>query len=200
MANLRGSGAFSQRNLIASYSDKQITTQDGQAKGAFVTIELDQSTMTQKDAKAGKADTNPYIESHKTQGPNGDYTSHNVWYSKSQIDAMESAGKSVKQEDGRNAIAFKGDIQKSGDKLIVLTPKDLDKAKDDTERAKMEKYNEAHKLNESDNKAFNSKSLAKQEKITALAKENRPSRESSKTAELQQVAETEAQADEPEVG
>lgn len=199
MANLRGPGGMKQLNLIASWKDSQVTRADkgkGDINGAFLTIEKDQSMMTQKAAKEGKADTNPYIESHTEKGPNGEYTSHNVWYSQSQIDAMTAAGKSAKQADGRNAIAFKADVQKSAGKngtsrIIVLTPKDVSKAKNDDESAKIEKYNEMHPLGASDNTKFGPKTLEKQEKITALAKENRPVRETAKEAEAEKAADAE---------
>lgn len=204
MANLRGVGGMKQRNLIASFADAQVTKKDGKVTGAYLTVELDQSTMTQKDAKAGKADTNPYIESHAAKGKDGqEFVSHNVWYSQSQIDAMQNAGKSVVQSDGRTAIAFKADVQKSKDgktgetRMIVLTPKDPAKAKDAEERAKIEKYNEMHPIGASDNTKFGKDSLAKQEKITTLAKENRPAKEAP-GAEMQ--AEQQAEAASPEMG
>lgn len=206
MANLRGPGGMKQLNLIASFKDNQVTKdKEGNITGAYLTVQKDQSTLTQKAAKEGKADPNPYIESHEAEGKDGNkYVSHNVWYSQSQIDAMQNAGKSVVQADGRTAIAFKADVQKSKDpqsdvtRMIVLTPKDPAKAKDDAEKAKIDKYNEMHPMGASDNKKFDAKALERQEKITALAKENRPSRETS--AEVEAQAEAQAEAAEPQMG
>lgn len=203
MANLRGVGGMKQLNLIASWKDSQVTKADGgkgPVNGAFLTIEKDQSLFTQKAAKEGKCDTNPYLESHKETGKTGnEYTSHNVWYSQSQIDSMTKAGTVVKTADGRNAVAFKADVQQSKSKdgekrVIVLTPKDVSKAKTAEDKAKAEKYNEAHPFGPSDNTKFNAKSLEKQEKITKLAKENRPVKEVAVEAEAQAENEVEAQA------
>lgn len=197
MANLRGVGGMKQLNLIASWKDSQVTEKDGKVTGAYLTVEKDQTMISQKDAKAGKADTNPYLESHEAEGTNGKYTSHNVWYSQSQIDAMKSIGAFAKQEDDRNAVAFKADVQKSKNektgesRIIVLTPKDASKAATPEDKAKIEKYNEAHPFGPSDNKKFDGKSLVKQEKITAIAKANRPVRDVSASVENEKAAEAE---------
>ena len=61
-------------------------------------------------------------------------------------------------------------------------------------RVAAEKYNEAHPFGPSDNTKFNEKSLEKQEKITKLAKENRPVKEVAAEAEVQAQAENEVEA------
>jgi len=197
MANLRGPGGMKQLNLIASWKDSQRSmSKDEPTKmtGAFLTIEKDQSTMTQKAAKEGLADTNPFIESHNVESDKGTYTSHNVWYSERQMATMMEAGQMAKQTDGRNAVAFKGDVQKSKSEktgescMIVLTSKDPSKAKNDVEKAQIAKYNEAHPMGPSDNTKFDTKSLEKQAKITALAKENRP-KEADKVVEMEHANE-----------
>ncbi len=182
MANLRGVGGMKQLDLIATYKPSQLTKSKddpNKTNGVFLTVQVDQSTMSKADAEAGKADSNPYIESHKEKGDKGEYTSHNVWYSSNQLAAMEAAGNMVTQKDGSVSIAFKADVQKVKDgktdtsRLIVLTPKDVSKAKNDEEKAKIEKYNEAHPMGASSNTKFNTKSLEKQAAITAIAKDVR---------------------------
>lgn len=201
MANLKGVGGASQRNLIASYKDSQVTEKDGKVTGAFLTVEIDQSVMTQKAAKEGKADTNPYLASKETVGKDGTtYVSHTEWYSQGQIDAMRAAGDEAKQEDGRTAIAFKSDIAiyKATDerptRVLAVIPKDLSKAKDDAEFAKMQAYNEKHPIGKSDNKKFGPKTLASQEKITGLAKASRQAALAKAAPEAEKSAEAEAEA------
>lgn len=188
-----------QLNLIASWKDSQQSmAKDDPTKvsGAFLTIEKDQSMFDPKDAKDGKADPNPYLESHKVKGDRGEFTSHTVWYSKSQMDMMMNAGQTVKQADGRNAIAFKADVQKSTDpktkvsRMIVLTPKDPAKAQGDkAELAKIEKYNDMHPMGPSDNQAFDENTLAKQAGITKIAKESRDAKYLAKVAQTDLTAE-----------
>lgn len=198
MANLKGPGGMSQLNLIASWKDSQVTTNDktGEVNGVFLTVQKDQSMLTQKDAKEGKADTNPYLTSEtktfEKDGQQQEYVSHTLWYSKKQWESMTEAGTLVKQDDGTMAVAFKADVHKSTDKetkksrIVVCTPKDLTKGQTGEALAKDQKYNEDHRMSPSDNKKIDSKLLARQEKITALAKANRPSKEAAMqaTAEL----------------
>lgn len=213
MAQLTGIGGMKGKNLIASFTDNQITKNEkGVRTGAFVTVQVDQSTMTQKAAKEGKADTNPYLESHTVEGKRdgGTYVSHTVWYSDRQLQQMQDAGKSVDQKDGTHAIAFKGNVQKAKDsktgesRMIVVTQKQIPANATPEQKAKLEKQNEQNALQASDFAAkFGPDSLAKQAKITSLAKQARDKakaaeKSAEKMAEAEQ-AQAEAAATEPEV-
>lgn len=201
MAILRGPGAMKQLPLIAVWSDKQVTRgNDGKdVNGAYLDIQLDQSTLLKKDIEAGKAQTNPHIESHKTMANDREFTSHTVWYSKQQLDAMQSAGKTVKQSDGRMACAFTADVtpkvneSTKAKRMIVLLPKDPEKAKTPKDKARIDAYNAAHPVGPSSNTRFNAGSVAKQEKVTAQARALRDSKTASKQAEAQASVEAEAE-------
>lgn len=194
MANLKGTGAMNQRDLIVSYQESQLYTNDKGRTTAFLTVQLDQSTMTQKDAKAGKADSNPYLNSNSVEGKDGDtFVSHTVPYTKGQLDTIEAAGTKVVQKDGTIAIAIKANIQVMGAtgskrEPIIMLPKDENRAKDETELAKIKAYNEKNPVGKSGNTKFGVDSLAKQAKITGLAK-------AARVAELEALKAPEATAE-----
>ena len=182
-------GGSKQRNLIAVYQDSQVMKdKEGNVKGAFLDIQIDQRDKTKADLKAGKIDTNPSLHSESKKGKDGNnFVSHTVFYTKNQLDQF---GPQVKQEDGRTALAFKADITRSKDaktgkeRVVVYTQKDPALAKNDADKAKIEAYNEQHPVGPSD-RGINAKSMARQERITAEAKANKPERITSKSAEAE---------------
>lgn len=206
MATLKGPGAMKQLPLMAVWSENQVTKgKDGQVTGCYLDVQVNQSEMTQKDAKAGKADTNPHLESHKAEINGSNIVSHTVWYSKQQMDAMQSVGTTVKQSDGKMACGFTADVMARSNpkdpnaqkRVVVLLPKDPSKAKDAEEAKKIEDYNAAHPVSGA-SKKFGPDSLAKQEKITSLAKAARTKAKAAEaTAEKSAEVEAEAQAEEP---
>lgn len=203
MATLRGPGAMKQLPLMAVWSDSQVTkNNEGKVTGCYLDVQVNQSDMTQKDAKGGKADSNPHLESHNASINGSKIVSHTVWYSQQQMDAMQSVGTTIKQENGKNACAFTADVMARSNpkepdaqkRVVVLLPKDPSRAKDPEEAKKMEAYNEAHPVSGAP-KGFNEKSLAKQEKITAIAKSVKAAAKSkSAEAAVEKTAETQAEA------
>lgn len=206
MATLRGPGAMKQVPLIAVWSENQITkNKEGQPTGAYLDVQVNQSGMTQKAAKEGKADSNPHIESHQADIKGQQIVSHTVWYSQQQMEAMQSVGTTVQQENGKYACAFGADLMarsnpkdpSAGKRVVVLLPKDLSKAATPEDAKKIEEYNAAHPVSGAP-KGFNEKSLAKQEKITSIAKSVRAEAMKAKSAEKAAAKDVEAQAEAPE--
>ena len=194
--------AYKQRDLIAVFTDAQITRdKDGKPSGAYMDVQLDQSNVAKKDLAKAKIDTNPSIESHKSQikakdgKPATEIVSHTVWYAQSQIDAMRNVGKEVKQSTGENLIAFNADLQTvkakdakgvliGGSKTIVLTPKVASATATPEQVAKISAYNKMHPFGESTNAAkINAKTLVKQDAVTAFAKTARDARVAANVAE-----------------
>lgn len=152
MAKFRGKGSMTQVPLQVYYSDQQITkNRAGEMTGVYLDVQVDQSGFTDQDVLSGKAQTNPHLDTHKT---NNGRTSHSVWYSKHQFDAMLSVGKPVPLSVGnhvRNVIGLQADLMAKDGHVVVLTPKDVNKVNTVSERAEILSYNSKHELNASPN-------------------------------------------------
>lgn len=169
MANIRGKGMV--QDCIVSWKDSQV-------KGpvVFATAQIDQSHVTQKSVKEGKvkADANPYLTSVAKEVDGTSFVDHTFRYSADQIEAMKSAGK-FESKDGINAVTVKASLMpKQGMGLIINTAKPM---------------------GPSDNKWTPCYALDKQQKLTAVAKEQaKIERENAKSAEAQPAPQQEAEA------
>lgn len=176
-------------SLLAIWSDKHVTRNGAthEADGAYVDVQVDQSNMTASDARAGKASSNPHIETYPRTDekyPKMDVL-HSVWYSKSQLDAMMAAGETVKSS-GKNVCAFTANIgrvaSKDGKKgrTIVLLPKDPSKASNEDERRKIDAYNSRNPVGKSANERVDEGILERQDRVTAytaMVEKNRAAKE-----------------------
>lgn len=131
MKGISGPGGTSGKNLIAVYKDAQvIKDENGNRKGAYLQVMLDQSNLTKTALKNNPqlADNDPYLVHQKTKQ---DKTTSSTYYSDKQLQAIEqAAGGPIAQKDGSNLLAFKGDIMKAkaeygGQRYIVNTSHDI---------------------------------------------------------------------------
>lgn len=149
MANLtKEAGGFTQRKLMASFTPSQVTRdkKTGEVTGAFVTVQIDQSDRTMEDAKAGKCDTNPYLNSSEVQGEDGKtFVSHNIWYGARQMRMATQCGSYANigtKENPVYGLTFTADLASVTDpetkktKAIARMPKDVAGLKAAEEAAK----------------------------------------------------------------
>ena len=211
MANLRkdpnavdGASPMKQRNLIFSHNENQIVRDKDDPnviKGYFLDVQLDQSGMTQKDAKAGKADSNPHLTSETYEKDGDSRVGHSTFFSKGQYDAIMAQGQSFTDDKGNTHMAAKANLaikkdEKTGkSSVIVLTPKEVKEGMTPEEAAKVEAYNEKNPFGPSDTKNFGPKTIEKQDTIKALAKAAKAAAAPQRTA-----PEAQAEAQAPEAG
>ena len=171
MAKFEGKGSMTQRNLVAMWRDENLTrNDDGKVTGAWIDVQLAQPDKC-PDYYGGDynqavdaivrddAQKDPSINV-RSKKDGGTYVKP-VWYSRSQIRQMAAAngGKLFEQADDKGTVyaaSFKGNVAPLKDmrtgktNMVVLMAKDPSRAKDDTEREKIEKYNVHNKLGPSD--------------------------------------------------
>lgn len=90
MARLRGPGALKQVPLLAMYTDRDVVfDEQGNKKGVWMDVQVDQSQLTKDDIRSGKGDPNPHLNSHCLTNEEGNSViSHRTFYTARQFDKM----------------------------------------------------------------------------------------------------------------
>ena len=189
-----------QRNLIVqeagtAYAKDKNGKPTDEVKGHYAIVSLDQSLYKPDKIKSGEAtvDTNPYLASKTVDHPNGgQFVDHKVFYQKSQWDKMvEAAGKKNVEIDGKTVLGIQADI----------TPVKSSEKDANGKTPTVMIVNTAQPMGPSKNPYFGKTILDKQNAVTKAAKEVRAAQAETKTApEVQAEAQTEAEAETPEVG
>lgn len=147
MANLRGKGAWTSKDMIVKISTEPVKDKDGnEIKGRFVEVQMDQSNYNPATVETGKnkmreipPQKDPYLVTNEVTKADGNkYLSHNAYYTPDQVDKIvkgagdkhfsmtsPTTGKSY-DVYGINAslmVAHKGDPEKQ--KVIINTKKEI---------------------------------------------------------------------------
>lgn len=198
MANLRGSGSMTQRNLIVDvYKKNKVVDKEGQTKGYYIDAQIDQSMKNPDKVRQGEAgkqapDANPHLVSNKKESKfdKGEYVDHRFYVTEGQLNQMYEAaggakGKTFKENEGteneRLIMGIQADLIMNKDKEVVINTK--------------------KPMGPSKNPHFGRPVLEKQEAVTAAKKEYNASvkEQRAKEAEAEAQQEVEVENDGPEV-
>lgn len=138
MVKLKGKGAFTAQSLIVTLTHE--VTKNGKTAGYYADAQIDQTLKKAENVRSGKTDaqTDPHLASYRRQykGKDGKTrwsTKHDIFYSKSQVDAMKKAASDVKegtkpkiQEYKQGTVlGIKGDLIPTNHGLVINTSKPM---------------------------------------------------------------------------
>lgn len=156
---------YKNQPLIAVWDLKDVRrNKDGTVKGAYVDMQVDQSTLSVAQAKAGRGFASPSV--HYAYSKNPEQKPNKVFYTKRQLDDILSVG-SVANAGSKTGVSFTGNVftrtnSATGKQTSwVLTPKDPQSAKNKEELDNIEWYNAENKLGESQHGNFTPELLKK---------------------------------------
>lgn len=156
---------YKNQPLIAVWDLKDVRrNKDGTVKGAYVDMQVDQSTLSVAQAKAGRGFASPSV--HYAYSKNPEQRPNKVFYTKRQLDDILSVG-SVANAGSKTGVSFTGNVftrtnSATGKQTSwVLTPKDPKSAKTKEELDNIEWYNAENKLGESQHGNFTLELLKK---------------------------------------
>ena len=144
MVKLKGKGAFTAQSLIVTLPKNGEYHQDKDPNkpivGYFADVQVDQTLKNADKVRNGKseAQTDPHLVSSRVQykdkqGKKQFTTNHRLFYSKSQVDKMREAAKSVdkghkpkiQNYEGAEVLGIKADLTPTNKGLVVNTSKPM---------------------------------------------------------------------------
>lgn len=143
------------RNLLATWTDKQVVRDDeGEMKGIYLDVQLDQSHLTPMDVVGGKAQYNPHLAGafdHRQDDGKLCSDRHLKYYSRYQFDQMMAVSEPIQVGDV-HAIAFNANVFPSKNKqtgdtdFVVCCEKDINKAQTPEDIERIDAYNVANRF------------------------------------------------------
>lgn len=144
-SQLKGKTIFNDINCIAVWKDKDVTyNKSGQVTGAYVDVQLDQSSLTLEQINKGQGYSSPSLHCSSNKDPKCGM--NQVWYTKKQLDIMQKFGSTADMGD-THGCSFTSNLMsktnsKTGQKTtIVLLPKEYKEGMSAEDEANVSAYN-----------------------------------------------------------
>lgn len=188
MANLRGAGKMSKRNLIVDFYKKNavVDKDTNQIKGYYVDAQIDQSLLNPEKVREGEVgkqapDSNPHLNSRERNSLDGKstYVDHRFYVAKTALDKMWQASdkknfiENKDTEDERIVMGVNADLFINKDKQVVI--------------------NTAKEMRPTTNPQFGKTVLEKQSAVTDAKKSFNAAQKANKEMENQAEVQTEAE-------
>ncbi|MBD5584294.1 MAG: hypothetical protein HDQ88_04375 [Clostridia bacterium] len=161
---------YNNQALIGIWTDGDIKyDKNGNIKGAFIDMQVDQSHLTQEDIAAGRGYSSPSISYAFSRTP--ELSANKKYYTKSQLDAMFKVG-SMADYGGLHGCSFTANVYTKVNKetgksdTMVCFPMDEKNARSAEDLDKIRWYNEKNKLKGSMTKDFGTAELRSQIEVT----------------------------------
>lgn len=156
--------------LIAVWTDKDIVKKaDGSIKGAYIDVQVDQSTLSKKAIQSGAGFSSPSV--HYAYSQNPERKPNKVFYTARQMDMMQSVGTTTEAGKAHGcsftANVYTRESPSGKDTSFVLLPKDEASAKSNAELDDIRWYNSVNELKSSQHKDFGPAQLRRQFSVTS---------------------------------
>lgn len=161
---------YTNQALIGVWTDKDVKYDvNGNIKGAFIDMQVDQSHLTKDDIAAGRGYSSPSISYAFSRTP--ELSANKKYYTKSQLDAMFGVG-SMADYGGLHGCSFTANVYTKFNEAtgksdtMVCFPMDEKNARSAEDLDKIRWYNEKNKLKGSMTKDFGAADLRSQIEVT----------------------------------